>query len=187
MSPTQFSAVEVVHHGEDFHAGVFRLQERHHPVVDRENRAPLHDIEELVGLIVDALQSAVGREYVQPVGIQDVDLAGVGAQRRETGRIPGHIESRANPFSLIQRDLRSRQFRLAVRAGRQLLLAVAGFLLFAFLESLERRASAAENKSSGSGSSRKAVNTKKMIRAETTTAETSNRRRRRFHRARCGS
>ena len=74
---------------------------------------------------------------MQPVRIKNVDLTGVSAQRRKAGRIPGHVESGADAFFLIQLDLRRRDLRLAVRAGGLLLLAVAGFFFFTFLERLK--------------------------------------------------
>src|ERR1035441_6195194 len=89
------------------------------------------------GLIVNTLQTSIGREHVHPVGIQHVDLASVRAERRETGRIPGHVEGGANSFALIQLDLRRGQLRLAVRAGGHFLLPVARLFLFTFLQRLE--------------------------------------------------
>ena len=58
-------------------------------------------VEELVGLVVHPLQTAVGGEHVQPVGIQQIDLAGVIAERRETSGVPGYVESRADAFFLV--------------------------------------------------------------------------------------
>src|SRR5450432_887865 len=74
---------------------------------------------------------------MQPVRIKNVDLVRIGAQRRETGGVPGHIKRRADAFRLVQLDLRGRNLRLAVGAGGCLLLAIFRFLLFTFLESLE--------------------------------------------------
>ncbi len=134
-------AVGIVHHGEDFHGGIFGLEKRHHAVIDRKNRAALRvtldDIEILIRLIVNALQPSIGGEHMQPVGIENVDLVGEGPQRRKTGRVPGNIEGSANSFFLIQLDLRCRQLRLAVRSGHNFLLAVAGLLFFTLLQGLE--------------------------------------------------
>src|ERR1035438_3651682 len=130
-------AVEVIHHREDLHARVLRLQKWHHAIIYWQCRATLHEVEILIRLIVDALQSSVGGEHVQPVGIKNVDLMGIAAQRRKTGRFPRNVERSPNSFALIQLDLRSRQLGLAVRAGRNLLLAVAGLFLLAFFECLE--------------------------------------------------
>ena len=74
-------AVKIVHHGKDFHPRIFRLQKGHHAIVNRKDSAALHNVKEFIRLFVDALQSSIGIEHVQPVGIQDVDLAGIGPQR----------------------------------------------------------------------------------------------------------
>src|SRR5208282_1562002 len=81
-------AIGIVHHGEDFHAGVFRIEKRHDAVIDWANGGSAYDIEELTRLVVDALQPPVGSNYVQPVGIEYVDLTRILAQRRKTGCVP---------------------------------------------------------------------------------------------------
>ena len=100
-SPHPLRTVKVVHHGKNFHGGVFRLEKRHHAVVDGAHAIVFDHVEELVGLVVHPLQTAVGGEHVQPVGIQQIDLAGVIAERRETSGVPGYVESRANALFLV--------------------------------------------------------------------------------------
>ena len=80
--------------------------------------SPLHDVEKLIGLVVDTLQVSIRGKHVQPVGIENVDLVGVSAQRRETGCVPRHIKRGPDAFFLVQRDLRGRQLRFAVGTGR---------------------------------------------------------------------
>ena len=63
-------AVEVIHHREDFHAAVFRFQQRHDAVIHGARVIVLHHIEKLVGLVIHALQSAIWSEDMQPIRIQ---------------------------------------------------------------------------------------------------------------------
>ena len=102
--------VEVVDHGKDFQAGVFHVQVWHDPLIDGANGVALNHVKELVGLVVHGLQVAVGSEHVQPIGIEKIDLMSEIAQRGEAGSVPGHIESGANAFLLIQRYLRGSEF-----------------------------------------------------------------------------
>ena len=138
MSPTQSGAIEVVDHGEDFHLGIFRLEEGHHAVVDGARAWPFCTTSKnLLVWSSTPCSRPSGGEDVQPVGIQHVDLAGKIAQGREAGRVPGNIERGADAFFLIQLYLRGSQLRLAVGAAGQLLLALAGLLFFVLLQSLE--------------------------------------------------
>ena len=68
------NAVEVVHQRKNFYAGVFRLQERHDFVVHRLDGLALDCVEELIGLRIDPLHIAIGRQHVQPFGIEQIDL-----------------------------------------------------------------------------------------------------------------
>src|SRR5258708_29564148 len=98
-------SVEIVDHGEDIHVGVFRLEERHDAVVDGVDSVALYHIEKLVGLIVHGLQSSVGGQYVEPVGIEQVDLVSEVAQGRKTGGIPRDVEGGSNALLLVELDL----------------------------------------------------------------------------------
>ena len=60
----------------------------------------LHHVEELVGLFVDALQPAIRRDDMQPVGKQQIDLPGIFAQGGKTGGIVRHVKCRADAFFL---------------------------------------------------------------------------------------
>ena len=81
----------------------------------------LHNVEIFVGLSSTPCSRPSGIETCSQSGYKNVDLVGIVAQRRKTGRVPGNIERRADSFPLIQLDLRRRQLRFAVRAGRRFL------------------------------------------------------------------
>ena len=116
-----------------------------------------HHIKEFVGLFVDTLQAAVGSDDVQPVGKEQVDLAGVFAQRRKTGGVVGHVECRADTLFRVQLDLGRRRLGLAVAAvyRRQFSPLFCLFFLF-FLQRMIGRFCGASSRS-GKGSSRNAV------------------------------
>src|SRR5437764_12276441 len=71
---------------------------------------------------------------MQPVRVEHVDLVRKRAKRGETGRVPGHIEGGANSFRLVQRDLRGRQLRLAMRPRSGLLHAFPRLRPFTFFQ-----------------------------------------------------
>jgi len=98
-------AVEIVDHGEDFHRGVFRLEERHDAVVDGVDSVSLYHIKELVGLIVHGLQSPVGGQHMEPIGIEQIDLVSKVAQGGKTGGIPRDVEGGSNTLLLVELDL----------------------------------------------------------------------------------
>ena len=104
-APDPICPVEIVDHGEDFHAGVFQIEKFHDAVIDGENFGAFHHIEEFVGLVVYGLEVAIGGEHVQPIGIEYVDLAGVVAEGRKAGGVPRNVECGADAFFLIEFDL----------------------------------------------------------------------------------
>ena len=59
-----------------------------------------HDVEKFVGLFIDALQPAIGRDDMQPVGKEQIDLPGIFAQGRKAGGIIRHVECGADAFFL---------------------------------------------------------------------------------------
>src|SRR5215471_3615735 len=75
--------VRIVDHGKNLHGRVLILQEGHDAVVHRQHAAALDHVEILVRLVVYPLQAPVWCEYVQPIGIQDVNLVGEGSQGRK--------------------------------------------------------------------------------------------------------
>src|SRR5208337_2313816 len=103
---TEVVAVEILDHGEDFHIGVFRLEERHDFFVNRTHLLILNHVEHRVCVRINGLQVAIGAQNLQPCGKQQVDLAGILPQRGIAGRVPGNIEGGANTFLGIERDLR---------------------------------------------------------------------------------
>src|SRR5215469_698512 len=54
------------------------------------------------GLFVHPFEVSIGREHVQPLWIEPVNLARILAQRGETGGVPGHVEGGADAFIAVQ-------------------------------------------------------------------------------------
>jgi len=69
--------------------GSSAFEKWHDTVVDGTRVIILHHVEKLVRLVVHSLQMAVGGQHVQPVGIEQVDLAGEIAKRRELAASQG--------------------------------------------------------------------------------------------------
>ena len=59
-------AIEILHDGEDFHVGVFGVEEGHDFVVDGTDFLIVDDVEHGVGFRIDGLQVAVGAQNLQP-------------------------------------------------------------------------------------------------------------------------
>src|SRR6185437_6526818 len=125
----------VVHQGKDFGSRLRRLEERHDLVVDGVDFAVAHNVKRLVGLLVDALEVSVGREHVQPLGIQQVNLPRILAERRKTGRVRGHVERRSNSFIAVQLNLRRSNIGAPMAAARQLVpVSLSRFVPLGFLQ-----------------------------------------------------
>jgi hypothetical protein len=122
--PDAGDRVEVVHHGEDFGFGVLGFEERHQLFVNDAGAIILvYDVVELVQF-GDGLEISVGGENVEPLGIEQVDLVNIFAERGETGGVPGDVEGAADAFVLVQDDLGRCDTGLAVRADFLRMLAL---------------------------------------------------------------
>src|SRR5579864_3155893 len=100
--------VEIVHQRENFRPGIFRLQKRHDFIVNGMNHSVLDHVERLICLLIDTLQMPIRGEHVQPFRVEQVELAGVFAERRKAGSIPGNVECAPNSFIGVQLYLRGR-------------------------------------------------------------------------------
>ena len=80
------------------------------------------------------MQVAVRGEHVQPFRIEQVNLVGVLAQGRKTGRVPGDVESSTDSFVGVEFDLRWRKIRLAVTAANSLRTLFCRLLFFCLFE-----------------------------------------------------
>ena len=116
-------------------------------------------VEEFVGLGIDGLQVAVGREDLEPGGKEQVDLTGVFAKRGEAGGVPGDVERGTNAFLGVQDDLRGGFAGFAAVAdageGGQAAL-LAGFFFLALCEGVVGTFFGWKERS-GSGSLRRAL------------------------------
>ena len=68
--------------------------------------AILDNVEHGIRLFVDTLQPAIGCEHVQPLGIEQVYLPRIIAQRRKARCIGRNVKSPANAFIGVQWNLR---------------------------------------------------------------------------------
>ena len=113
-------AVGVVHHGEYFHSRVFSLEERHHFSVHGMYQGTFDDREELAIILIDGLQSAIGGQYVQPLGVEQVNLACIFTQGRKAGSVPSYIKGGANSFPGVELERRTLVLAVPTLGGGQL-------------------------------------------------------------------
>ncbi len=126
--PTIRGGIEVVDQRQDFHIRFFKAEKLHYLLINRLNFPALEHGIELV-LRTHRLDIAVGRNDVQPFGIEDINLVKVLAERSEAARVPGHVERSANAFVGVQHDLRCRFRRLAAPGSGNYLRVVGLFFL----------------------------------------------------------
>src|SRR5216684_5061282 len=92
------------------------------------------NVEKFIGLWIFRLKAAVGGNHVQPVGEEQVYLAGIFTQGRKAGGVVRGVERSADALLGIQLYLRRRGFRLAMSAARQEPAMFLRFLLFSFFQ-----------------------------------------------------